>query len=222
MARILLVEDDLRISRPLGRELGRERHTCDLAEDGEAGWQFLQEGNYDLAILDIMLPRLTGLELCARMRAAQVDVPVLLLTALDSTGHKVKGLDAGADDYLVKPFQLDELHARIRALLRRRVSTAPVLRWGAGLELDPSRKTARVGEAPLELTPREYQMLELLMRSPGQFFAADEILDKVWGWEANPGRGTVKTHIKGLRDKLRKAGLGEAIETQYGRGYRLA
>jgi DNA-binding response OmpR family regulator len=222
MAKILLVEDDIRISRPLGRELGRERHTFDLAEDGEAGWQFLQDGDYDLAILDIMLPLLTGLELCARMRAAQLDVPVLLLTALDSTSHKVKGLDAGADDYLVKPFQLEELHARIRALLRRRVSTAPVLLWGAALELDPGRKTVRVGDTPLELTPREYQILELLMRSSGQFFSADEILDKVWGWEANPGRGTVKTHVKGLRDKLRKAGLGEAIETQYGRGYRLS
>ena len=117
MARILLVEDDPRISKPLGRELVREMHTFDLAEDGEAGWNFLSSGDYDLAILDIMLPRLSGIELCRRLRARGMDTPVLLLTALDGVRDKVAGLDSGADDFLVKPFALDELHARIRALL---------------------------------------------------------------------------------------------------------
>ncbi|MBS2039651.1 response regulator transcription factor [bacterium] len=221
MARILVVEDDPRIARPLGRELTRERHTVDLAGDGEAGWGFLHSTPYDLAILDIMLPHINGIDLCKRIRAARLEVPVLLLTALDSVQNKVKGLDAGADDYLVKPFQLDELHARIRALLRRKVGSAPVLRWGAGLQLDPSKKTVDYLDTRLDLTPREYQLLELLMRSPGQFFSTDEILDRVWGWEANPGKGTVKTHMKSLRDKLKAAGLGEPIETRYGRGYRL-
>lgn len=221
MARILLVEDDSRISRPLARELGRELHTCDLAEDGEAGWSFLQAGEYDLAILDILLPKLTGLELCRRIRSRGLDMPVLLLTALDEVKDKVSGLDSGADDFLVKPFALDELHARIRALLRRKVTTAPVLSWGDLLQLDPQQKQVRARDRELDLTPREYQLLELFMRSPGLFFSAAEILDKVWGWDSSPGKGTVKTHMKSLRDKLRVVDLPEVIETQYGRGYRL-
>ncbi|MBS2037469.1 response regulator transcription factor [bacterium] len=222
MARILLVEDDQRIAKPLGRELARELHTFDLAEDGEMGWSFLETGEYDLAILDIMLPRLSGIELCQRIRARGLDIPVLLLTALDGVRDKVSGLDAGADDFLVKPFALDELHARIRALLRRKVSTAPVLSWGTQLELNPQSKQVQIDKHELDLTPREYQLLELLMRSPGLYFSADEILDKVWGWESSPSRGTVKTHMKSLRDKLRQEGLDGVIETQYGRGYRLS
>lgn len=221
MARILLVEDDPRIARPLARELARELHTCDLAEDGEAGWSFLEAGEYDLAILDILLPKLTGLELCRRIRKHRMDTPILLLTALDQVKDKVSGLDSGADDFLVKPFALDELHARIRALLRRKVNTPPVLHCGV-LCLDPQHKQVLVSDQQLDLTPREYQLLELLMRSPGIFFSAAEILDKVWGWDSSPGKGTVKTHMKSLRDKLRLAGLAEVIETQYGRGYRLA
>jgi len=222
VARILLVEDDQRIAKPLGRELARELHTFDLAEDGEAGWSFLETGEYDLAILDIMLPRLSGIELCRRIRARGLDLPVLLLTALDGVRDKVSGLDAGADDFLVKPFALEELHARIRALLRRKVSTAPVLSWGTKLELNPQSKQVQIDKLEIELTPREYQLLELLMRSPGLYFSTDEILDKVWGWESSPSRGTVKTHMKSLRDKLRQEGLDAVIETQYGRGYRLS
>ena len=221
MARILLVEDDLRIARPLGRELTRELHTFDLAEDGEAGWSYLQAAQYDLAILDILLPRLNGIDLCRRLRSHQMDTPVLLLTALDTTQDKVKGLDAGADDFLVKPFSLDELHARIRALLRRRVSSPPVLRWGDHLQLDPQCKAIRCHNRDLDLTPREYQILELMMRNPGQYFSAEDILHRVWGWEATAGKGTIKTHMRSLRDKLRGAGLEDVIETQYGRGYRL-
>ena len=222
MARILLVEDDPRIAKPLGRELARELHTCDVAEDGEAGWNFLEAGEYDLAILDIMLPRLSGIELCRRIRARGLDTPVLLLTALDGVRDKVSGLDSGADDFLVKPFALEELHARIRALLRRKVTTPPVLSWGTQLRLNPQHKHVHVDERELELTPREYQLLELLMRSPGLYFSADDILAKIWGWESSPGRGTIKTHMKSLRDKLRQVGLDSVIETQYGRGYRLS
>jgi len=222
MARILLVEDDPRIARPLGRELVREMHTFDLAEDGEAGWSFLSSGDYDLAILDILLPRLSGIELCRRLRARGMDTPVLLLTALDGVRDKVAGLDSGADDFLVKPFALDELHARIRALLRRKVSTGPVLCWGGQLQLNPQHKRVHVAEREVDLTPREYQLLELLMRSPSLFFSTDDILDKIWGWESSPGRGTVKTHMKSLRDKLRLEGLDGVVESQYGRGYRLS
>ena len=220
MARILLVEDDPRIARPLGRELVRELHTLDLAVDGEEGWNFLAQADYDLAIIDIMLPRLNGIQLCQRLRGQQMATPVLLLTALDSTQDKVRGLDAGADDYLVKPFSLDELHARIRALLRRRSTATPILSWGP-LQLHPDAKRVNVGEKELELTPREYQLLELFLRNPGKAHSADEILERIWGWEA-PGRDTVKTHVHSLREKLRRSGLNSPVETLYGRGYRLA
>lgn len=220
MARILLVEDDPRIARPLARDLRLERHTLDLAVDGEQGWAFLAETPYDLAIIDVMLPRLDGIELCRRLRRLSNGPPVLLLTALDSTADKVRGLDAGADDYLVKPFSLEELHARVRALLRRSPSAPPRLSWGV-IELDPASKRVRVGPSEVELTPREYQILELFLRNRERLLDANEILQKVWGWEA-PGRGSVKTHLQSLREKLRRAGAPNPIETLYGRGYRLS
>ena len=220
MARILLVEDDPRIARPLARELLLERHTLDLAVDGEEGWAYLSETPYDLAIIDVMLPRIDGIELCRRLRRLRADPPVLLLTALDSTADKVRGLDAGADDYLVKPFSLEELHARVRALLRRSPGSSPGLSWGC-IELDPASKRVSVGGAEVDLTPREYQILELFLRNRERLMDADEILQKVWGWEA-PGRGSVKTHLQSMREKLRKAGAPNPIETLYGRGYRLS
>lgn len=219
MPRILLVEDDSRISRPLARELTRELHTLDVAGDGLEGWAFLQQTAYDLAILDVLLPGLDGIELCRRLREQRIDTPVLLLTALDSTANKVRGLDAGADDYLVKPFRLEELHARVRALLRRKSNGQPTLRWGP-LELDPAAKRITVAAVELEATPREYQILELFLRNPGRALTAEEVLLRVWGWEA-PNRDTVKTHMSSLREKLRLAGLANPIETLYGRGYRL-
>lgn len=221
MARILVVEDDLRISRPLVRELRLERHTVDLAVDGEEGWAFLGAAGYDLAVIDVMLPRMDGIELCRALRGLHRDLPVLLLTALDSTADKVRGLDAGADDYVVKPFSLEEFHARVRALLRRSqaASAGPSLSWGP-IELDPVSKQVSVAGSEVDLTLREYQILELFLRNRNRTMDADEILEKVWGWEA-PGRGSVKTHLQSLREKLRGAGAPNPIETLYGRGYRL-
>lgn len=219
MARILLVEDDTRISRPLQRDLKLERHTVDVAADGEQGWAFLQETAYDLAIVDVMLPHFDGLELCRRLRAHHVDTPVLLLTALGDTADKVRGLDAGADDYLVKPFALSELHARIRALTRRRRGAPAALRWNQ-LELDPASKRVTAADLEIVLTPREYQILELFLRCPDHVLSSDEILERVWGWEA-PGVGSVKTHLRSLREKLRRAGVPNPIDTLYGQGYRL-
>lgn len=220
MARILLVEDDPRIANPLQRELQAERHAVDLAEDGLQAWDYLQTSAYELAIIDVLLPRLSGIDLCQRMRDARDDTRVLLLTALDQASDKVRGLDAGADDYLVKPFSLDELHARIRALLRRPPAVPPTLRWGS-LELHPAAKEARVHDAPLALTPKEYQLLDLFLRSPGRTLEVEEILQRLWGWEA-PSRGSVKVHLRSLREKLREAGVSNPVETLYGRGYRLA
>lgn len=220
MARILLVEDDPRIARPLARDLRLEWHALDVATDGEEGWEFLQSTAYDLAIIDVLLPKLDGIQLCQRARLNRLVTPVLLLTALDTTVDKVRGLDAGADDYLVKPFSLEELHARIRALLRRSHSPAPVLAWGT-LRLDPASRSVTVDGSSISLTPKEYQLLELFLRSPRRVLGVNEILERVWGWDA-PGPGTVKTHLKGLREKLRAASLPNPIDTLYGQGYRLA
>lgn len=220
MGRILLVEDDPRIAGTLAEELRRELHTADVAEDGECAWSYLSDSFYDLAIVDVMLPKLSGVDLCRRIRDHRIHLPLLLLTALDSSQDKVKGLDAGADDYLVKPFVLEELHARIRALLRRRGETADPLQWGGRIRLEQNAKQIMILGEPIETTAREYQILELLLRHPGQFFSAEEILNRIWGWDT-PNKSAVKTYISGLRAKFQKAGLPSSIETQYGRGYRL-
>ena len=220
--KILLVEDDERIAFPLAEALGDQNYAVDVAEDGELGWDYLETYSYSLVLLDIMLPRLNGLQLCQRMRQRGVQTPVLMLTARDTSTDKVIGLDAGADDYVVKPLDLQELLARIRALLRRgTVSLSPVLSWGT-IELDPNACQATCHHQPLALTPKEYQMLELLMRNPQRTFSRDEILDHLWATEETPGAETVKVHIRGLRQKLTAAGAPpDFVETVYGLGYRL-
>lgn len=219
MARILLVEDDLCIRRSLQSDLLLDLHSVDVAEDGEQGWALLQQFRYDLTILDVMLPLMDGLELCRRLRARQLDTPVLLLTSLGDTADKVRGLDAGADDYLAKPFALIELRARIRALTRRQRGECMVLRWNQ-LEIEPVSKRVRAAGQEICLTAREYQILELFLRYPGHVLSSSQILERVWGWEA-PGPGSVKTHLRSLRQKLRSAGVDNLIDTLYGQGYRL-
>ncbi|WP_017297254.1 response regulator transcription factor [Nodosilinea nodulosa] len=229
--KILLVEDDERIAFPLAEALGDQNYAVDVAEDGELGWDYLDTYTYSLVLLDVMLPRLSGIQLCQRMRQRGLQTPVLMLTARDTSTDKVLGLDAGADDYVVKPFDLQELLARIRALLRRgTVALTPVLVWSA-LELDPNtcqvtcegQDPAPGGDRlPLPLTPKEYQILELLMRNPQRTFSRDDILNHLWATEETPGADTVKVHIRGLRQKLTAAGLApDAVETVYGLGYRL-
>jgi two-component system OmpR family response regulator len=220
--KILLVEDDERIAFPLAEALGDQNYAVDVAEDGALGWDYLDTYAYSLVLLDVMLPRLNGIQLCQRMRQRGLQTPVLMLTARDTSTDKVLGLDAGADDYLVKPFDLPELLARIRALLRRgTVTLSPVLAWG-NLELDPNSCQVTYNHQPLALTPKEYQMLELLMRNPQRTFSRDDMLNHLWATEETPGAETVKVHIRGLRQKLTAAGAGpDFVETVYGLGYRL-
>lgn len=220
--RILLVEDDQRIAIALMETLRDRQYQVDLGEDGESGWEFLQAFNYELILLDITLPKLNGIQLCQRLRKAGIQTPVLMLTARDSSSDKVLGLDAGADDYVVKPFDLAELTARIRALLRRGTTVLPtVLEWG-DLRLNPSSYEVNYGENLLHLTPKEYQLLELFIRKNKMVLSRSLILDNLWSFEEPPGEETVKVHIKDLRKKLRIAGAPpDFIETVYGVGYRL-
>lgn len=220
--RILLVEDDDRIARPLAEDLKHQHYLVEIASDGIEGWEYAQATEYNLILLDLMLPRLDGISLCKRLRANQYAGFVLMLTAKDSTTDKVIGLDAGADDYLVKPFKRVELSARIRALLRRPSELRqPILSHGK-LSLDPVTYAVTYAGNRLSLTPKEYLILECLLRNPGQIFTRTKLLDQLWELDCDSGTNTVKTHITNLRQKLKVSGCKEnIIETVHGIGYRL-
>jgi DNA-binding response OmpR family regulator len=220
--RILLVEDDDRIARPLAEDLSHQNHIVDLAHDGLEGWKYAQAIDYELILLDLMLPKLDGITLCKQLRTSGSQALILMLTARDTISDKVVGLDAGADDYLVKPFELEELAARIRALARRSPETKPpILTYGA-LQLDPSsHKVAHAGK-DLSLTPKEYMLLECFLRNPLQMLTRSFLLDRLWELDKTAGEETIKTHLTNLRRKLKTAGAAEnMIETVYGVGYRL-
>ena len=220
--RILIVEDDDRIAQPLAEDLKHQHHAVDIAGDGIEGWEYAQAGNYDLILLDLMLPRLDGITLCKQLRASNSNAFILMLTARDTTTDKVIGLDAGADDYLVKPFELEELSARIRALSRRPTELQQhILRYGK-LEINQALHTLTYAGTLLNITPKEYLIIECFLRNPAQVFTRSMLLDKLWELDRVSGENTIKTHITNLRHKLKIAGSKEAmIETIYGVGYRL-
>lgn len=220
--KILVVEDDDFIAQAVAETLQRQRCLIDVAVDGQEGWELATAFNYDLILLDVILPKLDGISLCRQLRQKGEQVPILMLTAKDTSTDKVLGLDAGADDYVVKPFDFPELIARIRALLRRGSTTLPpVLEWGA-LRLDPSNCEVAYGQQLLHLTPREYALLELFLRNARRTFSRSEIVDRLWNLEDPPQEDTIKSYIKSLRHKLKAAGApSDFIETVYGLGYRL-
>ena len=220
--KILIVEDDNRIAMPLAKDLRHQHHSVDMAKDGMEGWEYALAAAYDLILLDIMLPCLDGISLCKKLRSAQCQSIILMLTARDTTSDKVIGLDAGADDYLVKPFKLEELSARIRALQRRSRELTPTLLQHGELRLEPASQTVTYGKKLLSLTPKEYLLLEYFMRHPGQVLSRSALLDQLWEFDQDSGEGTVKTHLTNLRSKLKAAGGSkDFIETVYGMGYRL-
>ena len=220
--KILLIEDDELVAHRLIKALTAQKYSIDIAADGQEGWELVESFSYDLIVSDIILPKLDGISFCQRLRSQGIRTPVILLTAQDSSTKKVMGLDAGADDYMTKPFDLQELLARIRALLRRGSSSLPpILKWG-DLHLNPGTMEVVYQDKPLHLTPKEYSLLELFLRHPHRVFSRSTILDRLWSFEESPGEETVTAHIKGLRMKLKAAGLTKApIETVYGIGYRL-
>ncbi len=219
--RILLIEDDERIADALAEALTDQRYVVDIAKNGQVGQEFVEAFPYNLILLDVMLPKLDGVTLCRQLRRNGYSMPILMLTARDTSTDKVMALDAGADDYVVKPFDLQELIARVRALLRRGVTILPpVLEWG-NLRLDPSSCKVTYNEQVLRLTPKEYQIIELFLRNTHRVFNRGELLAHLWSLEEPPGEETVKVHIRGLRQKLKLAGAVDLIETVYGLGYRL-
>jgi len=220
--KILLVEDDQALAELLKHELTAHHYLVDVAFDGHLGWQLAEGIIYDLILLDVELPQLNGIAFCQKRRKKGDRTPILLMTAQDSSTQKVTGLDAGADDYLIKPFDLPELLARIRALLRRGNDTRlPILTWGK-LRLDPSQCQVTYEQTLLKLTAKEYELLELFLRHPQRIFSQSAILDHLWSFDDPPSESAVRTHIKSLRQKLKKAGsANDLIETVYGLGYRL-
>ncbi len=220
--RILLIEDDELIAQQLVPKLTRQNYTIDVAADGQIGLGQAAVLPYDLILLDVMLPKIDGISICRRLRSQGIKTPILLLTAQNNSNKKVMGLDAGADDYLTKPFDWKELSARIRALLRRGDTEAtPILQWG-DLALNPSTCEVTYQEQLISLTPKEYGLLELFLRNRQRVFSRSVILDHLWSFDVPPGEETITAHIKGLRHKLKSAGLkDDPIETVYGIGYRL-
>lgn len=220
--RILLVEDDVRLAETLAEALSDQRYVVDVVTDGETGWHQAKLLDYDLLLLDVMLPELDGISLCHRLRSHGYTLPILMLTACDTVSDEVTGLDVGADDYVIKPVDLQKLFARIRALLRRGSAISlPILEWG-DLRLDPSTYEVSYGQTPIHLTPKEYALLELLLRNGRRVLSRSAIIEHVWSLESSPEEHTVKVHIRGLRQKLKAAGASEdIIETVHGMGYRL-
>ena len=220
--RILLVEDDDRIADPLAEALTDNHYMVDIATDGHEGLNFAASLPYDLIILDVMLPGIDGIKLCRQWRQAGNKTPILMLTARDTSSDKVLGLDAGADDYVVKPFDLPELLARVRALLRRGEAVLPpVLEWEL-LRLNPNNCQVEYNGKLLHLTPKEYSLLELFLRRGSRILTRSQILDNLWSFEDPPGEETIKVHLRSLRQKLKTAGAkANFIETVYGLGYRL-
>lgn len=220
--KILLVEDDAYLAEALSEAIADQLYVVEIASDGEAAWEQIRAIEYDLILLDFMLPKLNGIQLCHRLRSHSYSVPILMITARDTSTDKVLGLDAGADDYMVKPIDLQELLARIRALLRRgNASSPPILEWG-DLHLDPALYEVTYQEQLLRLTPKEYSLLELLLRNGRRILSRSMIIEHLWSLDNPPEEDTVKAHIKSLRQKFRVVGAPDnLIETVHGLGYRL-
>lgn len=217
--RVLIVEDSPALADALRAHLQRKGHATDHAADGQTALGFLRSYAYDAVVLDLMLPRLDGFEVLRQLRAEGGTVPVLVLSARDQVVDRVRALDAGADDYLLKPFALDELLARLRALARRPVQVAPpVLRHGA-LEADPRARRALVDGVDLGLTPKEYALLELLLRERGLVLSRGQVFERLYDSQSDVSDKVVEVIVSTLRGKLANAGLDDLIQTRRGFGY---
>jgi two-component system OmpR family response regulator len=219
--RILLVEDEVRLATLLRKGLAEDGFAVDLAASGEEALDWIETARYDVVILDIMLPGIDGIEVCRTLRRRGIPSPVLLLTAKDAVEDRVAGLDAGADDYLVKPFAFAELTARIRALTRRPPAVAGTVLDVAGLRLDPATHEVWRDARPVDLASKEFRILECLMRNPNRVLTRAMIAERVWDYDFPSATNVIDVHIRSLRQKLGDPYPGELIQTVRGAGYRL-
>jgi two-component system, OmpR family, response regulator len=219
--RILIVEDAKKLALAIERGLEHEGYAADVVFDGLTARKRIlaREGQYDLLVLDVMLPGLDGVSLCRELRALGQRLPVLMLTARDTTADKVRGLDSGADDYLVKPFAFAELLARIRTLLRRPLQSLPTALRVGDLVLDPAARSVLRGDQPIMLTTKEFALLELFMRSPGKVLSRDQILDHVWDEGYDSFSNVIDVYVRRLRKKVDREGLPSLFQTVRGVGY---
>jgi two-component system OmpR family response regulator len=221
---LLVVEDEVRLGEALVDGLTRAQYTADLALDGEEALAFTQTTAYDAIILDLMLPKLDGFQVCQRLRADGVWTPILMLTARDAIQDRIAGLDAGADDYLVKPFAFGELLARLRALLRRDSAARDGVLRIADLTLEPAAQRVQWAGRPIDLTAREYRVLEALMRRPGWIVSREALIESVWGFDfvdTSDSSNLVEVYVGRVRRKLTEHGAPALIQTIRGAGYRL-
>lgn len=219
--RILLVEDNRRLSASLKNSLVDEGYAVDVAYDGVEGQEYAEMTPYDLIILDIMLPKRDGLAVCRALRQQRNNTPILMLTARDTVEDRVKGLDNGADDYLVKPFAMDELNARLRALLRREASDKNGFVTVANLRLDPAQHTVERDGIAIDLTVKEFALLEYLMRNPNRLVTREMAENHVWSYDYDGASNVVDVYIRRLRRKIDEPFSDKLIETIRGVGYRL-
>jgi two-component system OmpR family response regulator len=217
----LVVEDEPKMARLLGRGLQEEGLAADVASTGEEALWFLGCAHYDVIVLDLLLPGISGVEVCRTLRSRQVWTPVLMLTALGAVESRVTGLDAGADDYLVKPFAFVELLARLRVLTRRPDCERPTVLEVGGLRLDPATRSVWRGGVHLTLTSKEFGVLHAFMRRPGEVLTRGDILDEVWDFAYERGSNVVDVHVRSLRIKLDEPFGTDSFETVRGAGYRL-
>ena len=217
---ILIVEDEEKIASFLRRGFIEESYAADIAGDGEDALYKFETNDYDLILLDLMIPKISGIEVCRKIRQTNKDIPILILTAKDSVDDKIAGLDAGADDYLTKPFALSELLARIRALLRRGNKSDPAILAIDNLTLDPSTKTAKRANRTIELTSREYALLEYFLRNQNRVISKNQILEHVWDYSYDGFSNVVETYVKYVRQKIQVGPRAkELIHTKRGLGY---
>ncbi len=220
--RVLVVEDETRMAGLIRQGLEEEAYAVDVVGDGISALARVRNAEYDIVLLDIMLPGVDGVEVCRRLRRQGYGMPILMLTARDTTSDKVRGLDSGADDYLVKPFAIEELTARLRALVRREGPSKTTELTAGDLTLDTATKRARRGATTIDLTAKEYALLETLMLHPGQVLSRDQITDHVWDRHSETESKVIEVHIHSLRKKIDEGHTTRLIQTVRGLGYRIS